>query len=208
VLFDLDGTICNSIDVIVASYERAFREVSGRRIALSDALGWIGEPLPVTFRREDPANADRLERAYRQFNESHMADMILPYPGIPELLDDLNRAGVAMGVVTSKRKVQAQDSMIYAGISGRIPLLVSMESTTIHKPKPEPLLLALQMMHGHADRACYVGDAVVDLEAARAAGLARIGVTWGAGAEPDLAAQHPDQLCHTVAELRSALLAG
>jgi pyrophosphatase PpaX len=205
VVFDLDGTLCNSIRVILESYVHAFATV-GITITEEQARPWIGQTLPDTFNREVPDHALELEKAYREFNEANMEQMIEEYPGIPQLLDELTAAGIKIGVATSKRRAQSIDSMRYSKIDGHIPLVVTMEDTAAHKPQPDPLLKALAFLGGKPNQAAYVGDAVVDLQAAKAAGMVGIGVTWGAGIPEDLAAQHPAALCATVDELRVALL--
>jgi pyrophosphatase PpaX len=207
VLFDLDGTLANSLDVIVASYGHAFATVSGRKISGADALPWIGQTLAQTFTREDAAHADALEAAYRAYNEAHIDDMITGYPGLPQLVDDLNAAGVRTGVVTAKRTDIALRTMALAGLDGKIELVGAMEHTSAHKPDPAPLLAACAALGVEPTTACYVGDAIFDIQAAHAAGMAGVAVTWGAGLESDLVAQNPAYVCHDAAGLRSALFA-
>ncbi len=84
--------------------------------------------------------------------------------------------------------------------------LVTLEDTTEHKPDPAPLLVAVERMGGSVAEAVYVGDAVVDVRAARAAGMAAVAVTWGAGARADVVAARPDVVADTVDDLRAALL--
>ena len=206
VLFDLDGTLANSLDLIVASYGHAFASVTGRVISGVDALPWIGQTLAQTFQREDAAHAAELETAYRAFNEAHADDMIIGYPGVPQLVADLRAAGVITGVVTAKRHAIALRTMALAGLGDSISLIGAMESTPSHKPDPAPLLAACAKLGVEASTCCYVGDAIFDIQAAHAAGMAGIAVTWGAGREDDLIAQDPTAVCHDADELRAALL--
>ena len=81
-----------------------------------------------------------------------------------------------------------------------------MEDTALHKPSPEPLLLALQQRGVRAQDSVYIGDAVVDVLAAKAAGMAVIAVTWGAGDRADLLAAGPLAVVDTMDELRAYLL--
>ncbi len=83
-----------------------------------------------------------------------------------------------------------------------------MEDTDVHKPNPEPLLLALERAGGDIRGAAYVGDAAVDLLAAAAAGMPGVGVAWGAGERDALVAQRPYAVCDTVADLTGVLLPG
>jgi len=207
VLFDLDGTLANSLDLIVAAYGHAFLAVSGRVINGADALSWIGETLVQTFTREDPAHAQELQDVYSAYFEQHVEDVVSEYPGVPQLLADLRAAGVVTGVVTAKRRAGAVATMRLAGLDGLTRLVGTMEDTTTHKPDPEPLLAACAVLDADPSQCCYVGDAIYDIRAAHAAGMAAVAVTWGAGVEAELVAERPTALCHDVAELRAALLA-
>jgi len=204
VLFDLDGTLANSIDLVVASYAYAFSTVDDRPIDPERAKHWIGETLAITMAREDAANSDKLQAAYRAYCNANL-DMIDSYPGVPELLAELRRAGATTGVVTSKGHDIALATIARAGVGDVIELVCSRESTTIHKPDPEPLLAAAAKL-GVAPEVCaYVGDAVHDVKAARAAGMAAIAVTWGAGVRDELVALCPDALCDDAAALERTL---
>lgn len=205
VLFDLDGTLANSIDLILASYAHAFGAVTGRRITSDEARPWIGETLAQTFGREAPGHVADLEAAYRVYYEAHIGD-VTGYPGAPELLADLRAAGATMGVVTAKRRPAAEMTMRRAGVAGLIDLIGTMEDAVAHKPDPEPLLVAARKLGADLDDCVYVGDAVYDIQAARAAGMAVAAVTWGAGEASELLALKPDVSASRMDELREELL--
>jgi len=206
VLFDLDGTLANSIDLIVAAYQHAFASTTGRVVDPVLARTWIGQTLAQTFVREDAMHACQLEAAYRGYNEAHMDDMVTGYPGVADVLRDLAAAGVRTGVVTAKRRHVAQWAMRCAGVDHLTALVAGMEDTAAHKPDPAPLLHACAVFGVEPEAAWYVGDAVHDIEAARAAGMPSIAVTWGAGVESALVEAGPDVVCHDAAGLRRALL--
>jgi pyrophosphatase PpaX len=123
---------------------------------------------------------------------------------VPELLRDLNAAGVRTGVVTSKRRPPAEWAIRLCKLD--IPLLVGHEDVPAHKPDPRPLLRGLELLGATAEEAVYVGDAAVDVIAARNAGLPAVAVTWGAGVRADIEATQPLALCDTADELRAVLL--
>lgn len=206
VVFDLDGTVVNTIPLIIASYEHAMWHVLGETPSPEEARGWIGQTLHSTFGARHPAHAQQLVDTYVAWNAEHLPDLLEEYAGTPELLGALSRVGVTAGVATSKRRASAENTLLHAGLQGRLPVTVAMEDTTRHKPDPEPLLLAVERLGGRPDGAVYVGDAVVDVLAAKAAGMASIAVTWGAGARADLESAAPDFLVDTVAELEALLI--
>jgi len=206
VIFDIDGTLVDSVGLIVASYQHAFRTVLGHEEDEDRIKGWIGQSLYGSMQRAYPDQADRLFEVYTRWNEEHTAAMLSSFPGIPELMEDLVEAGVRIGAATSKRTQPAQWALQLGQINQLVPLLVAHEDVDEHKPSPKPLLLAMVRAGGSPDRTVYVGDAVVDIAAARNAGLDCVAVTWGAGKREDLVEAAPDVLCDTVEELRAALL--
>lgn len=197
----------NTIPLIIASYEHAMWDVLGERTSPEEARGWIGQTLYSTFHARHPAHAQQLIDSYVTWNAEHLPELLQDFPGTPELLDALAAADVVTGVATSKRRASAERTLRYAGLDGRLPVTVAMEDTEVHKPRPEPLLLAVQKLRGEPARAAYVGDAVVDVQAAKAAGMTAIAVSWGAADRDALAAASPDHLLDTVAELEELLLA-
>jgi len=203
VLFDLDGTLANSIDLVVASYRAAFATI-GRAVDRDVALRWIGETLRQTYAREVPGAGPEMETAYRSYYADHV-DRISGYPGMPELLVSLNDAGAVTGVVTAKKREVALITMRQAGVEGLIELLGAMEDTTAHKPDPEPLLAAAAKLEVSPAACVYVGDATHDVMAAKAAGMAVIAVTWGAGQPEELAALNPTAWVNHTEELKACL---
>lgn len=206
VLFDLDGTLADTIGLIIASYEHALDSVIGEGRSEEQIRRWIGQPLLRTFEETSLEHAVELDRVYREWNLANHDALIRPYAGVSALLRELAEAGARTGVVTSKRRSTAEKTMSAVGLTGLIDLVGGMEDTERHKPDPAPLLAGLRMMGADAAEAVYVGDAVVDVQAAQAAGMHVAAVTWGAGLRPDLEAAGPDQLVDTVPDLHRVLL--
>ena len=206
VVFDLDGTLVNTIPLIIASYDHALWTVFQTHADPEEARGWIGQTLYGTFISRYPDHADELIAAYLDFNLAHLDELALPYEGMAELLRGLSDAGVTIGVATSKRRSSAEATLCAVGLDGRIPVTVAMEDTIAHKPDPEPLLLALQRLGHTPSESAYVGDAVVDVLAAQAAGMDAVAVTWGAGLESELAEAQPILLSGEMSAVRGALL--
>lgn len=205
VLFDLDGTLADTIGLIVASYNHAFRAVMGTERDEAEIRSWIGRPLVESFAAVAPEHAEELDRVYREWNLANTERLLRAYPGVAELLTDLADAGVRTGVVTSKRRETALLAMRGVGIEGLAPLLSTLEDTERHKPLPDPLLHGAQTLGVDPADCVYVGDAAVDVAAARAAGMAAVGVSWGAVPREVLEASGPDAVVDTVEELRQVV---
>ena len=208
VLFDLDGTLADTIPLIVASYQHAFRTVLAQEVEEARARSWIGRPLLPALLEEAPEHGHELDRVYRTWNLENTGRLIQRYPGVPEMLDALQRAGVTTAVATSKRRETARLALEGVGIAGVIDVVAGLEDTTRHKPEPDPLLHAAAELGVDPADCVYVGDATVDVLAARAAGMASVAVTWGAGERAALVATGPDAVVDSVPALTSYLLGG
>lgn len=206
IVFDLDGTVANTIPLIIASYDHALRTVVGIPADPELTRRWIGQTLWDTFTEHYPDHVDALVESYVEFNLSQLERQVQRYDGMAELLAELAVVGARIGVATSKRRRSAELTLAAVGLQAKVPLVVAMEDTATHKPHPAPLLLAVTKLGAEAEAAVYIGDAVVDIEAAKAAGMASIAVSWGAGERAALQAAEPTLLVDTMAELREALL--
>lgn len=205
VLFDLDGTLVDTINLIVTSYQHAFRTVVGHEWPEAEIKSWIGTSLIDAFRAAlGTEKGEEAFAVYTAFNQEHTEELIKGYAGVPELIDALREAGVRMGVVTSKRREPAEWALRLGHLD--LPVVIAHEDVTAHKPDPAPLLAGLEKLGASVDEVVYVGDAVVDIKAARAAGLPCLSVSWGAGVRADLEEAHPEGIADTAAELGRLLL--
>ena len=206
VIFDLDGTLANTLPLIVASYQHAFRTVLGEEVDDRRARAWIGRPLLPALLEESPEHGHALDEEYRRWNLANTSRLIEQYPGVPGLLSALADAGVVTAVATSKRRLTARLALEGVGLDTAIDVVAALEDTSEHKPDPAPLLHAAKVLGVDPAECAYVGDAVVDLLAAKAAGMAAVAVSWAAGERADLIAAGPDHLGDTVGELTAYLL--
>ncbi|MBK8448404.1 MAG: HAD-IA family hydrolase [Micropruina sp.] len=205
VLFDLDGTLADTVPLIVATFKRTVSQALGWEPTLAQCKEWIGRSLTETFTTLAPEVADELTARYLEWNLANHHAYVRQFDGVGALIEALRASGRAFGVVTSKRHHSALVSLECVGLTGQIPLLVTEEDTASHKPSPEPLLHALNQMGADGADAVYVGDAIVDMQAARAAGVRSIGVTWGAASADELRAVEPTAVVHDVGELTALL---
>jgi pyrophosphatase PpaX len=196
-LFDFDGTLVDTTEMIHQSMRHAASSVLGRDdIPRETLLANVGQPLPRQMEILDAEKAELLLEAYRSHHEEHHDDLIGEFPGIEESLSRLHSAGVKVAVVTSKRRVSVEMALEnFPGLRDVVDRFVTMEDTTEHKPHPEPLLRGLELL-GDVPKgeAVYVGDSPFDVEAAKAAGLRSVAVSWGAFSEETLHDAEPDYL--------------
>ena len=203
-LFDFDGTLVDTTDLIYQSMRHATGEVLGREISRDVLMANVGQPLPRQMELLSTEHAEALLDSYRLHNEANHDALIREFPGVEESLARLKAAGVRVGVVTSKRRFSVDLALKNVpGLGGVVDQWVTMEDTTQHKPRPEPLLKGLELL-GNVPReqAAYVGDSPFDVAAAKAAGVESIAVSWGAFSEDALRAAEPD---HLVPDLDAAV---
>ena len=179
VLFDFDGTLVNTNDVIIASWQHTYMYYLGREESLEKITACFGEPLLLTMEREFP-EVDPRESAevYRNFQKENADELVKIFPGIEELLEGLKTDGFRMGVVTSRTRESAQRYMDMFGIGDYFEEMVSCDDTDIHKPNPEPILLCLKKMGITAEEALMVGDSPFDIKCANNAGVKSVLVGW------------------------------
>ena len=195
-LFDFDGTLVDTTDLIYQSMRHATGEVLGREISRDVLMANVGQPLPRQMELLSAEHAEALLDSYRLHNEENHDALIREFPGVEESLARLKTAGVRVGVVTSKRRFSVDMALKkFPGLGDVVDQWVTMEDTTEHKPRPEPLLKGLELL-GNVPReqAAYVGDSPFDVTAAKAAGVESVAVSWGAFSEDALRAAEPDQL--------------
>lgn len=205
VIFDLDGTVLDSVDHIVLSFQYAIREVLGRDVGREEATAHVGRPLEEQMVLISPERADELVAAYREFNHREHDRMLRLYDGILNLLRSLEVAGVRLGLVTSKSRHTTQMAFELTGIEGHFDQVICADESPRNKPSPDPILLCLDRLGVSPDEAAYVGDSPADIQAARSAFVTAIGVTWGVFSEGALVAEGPDILVHTISELAEVL---
>lgn len=205
-LFDLDGTLIDSIPLIVSSLRHAVSTVLG--ISLSDeALMYnIGKPLIHQLRDLSAEHADELLRVYRKHNAEHHDGQVRAYPGTAQTLEVLSSMGYPMGVVTSKAREGAIRGLEVCGLAPYFDALVAYEDTSRHKPEPEPLVHAAGLLGIPVEKCAYVGDSEFDMIAAGACGAIGIAALWGPFPASRVLGPAPPHNISTIAELPDLLI--
>ncbi|MGH7714103.1 MAG: HAD family hydrolase [Gemmatimonadaceae bacterium] len=190
VLFDLDGTLIDSVELIVSSARYAFADRDGRRPTDAEWLTGLGTPLITQFREwaRDQEEVARLVVRYREYQLAHHDILTRPYEGMREALDELRAQGHQTAIVTSKLNALAKRGLGCTGIADCFACIVGCDDTTKHKPDPEPVLVALTKLGVEPSRAAFVGDSPFDMAAGNAAGVYSVGALWGPFGRSDLEA--------------------
>ena len=179
VLFDLDGTVVDSGAIILASMRHATREVLGRDFDDAELMAAVGGPgLEAQMRELGPDHVDELVRVYRAHNEP-LHEELASFAGIEDVLTRLKNGGRRLGIVSAKRRTTVALAFAQVDIADLFDVVVGGDDTERQKPSPDPLLHALALLGAEPADAAYVGDSPFDMQAARAAGVYAVGVSWG-----------------------------
>lgn len=194
VLFDLDGTLLDSIRLIIDSYHHTLSAHGLPAKTDEHWLAGIGTPLRVQFREwaGDPVLLDRLIETYRDFNISNHDTRVSAYPGAVELVHTVRRRGFQTGLVTSKQRAGAERGLRFLGLVDAMDIIVAADDVTNPKPHPEPLLIATRQLGAAVESSIYVGDSIHDMECGRAAGMETAAALWGPFERSLLARSGPD----------------
>jgi pyrophosphatase PpaX len=193
-LFDLDGTLLDSVRLILDSYHYTTEKHGLPRRTDAEWLAGLGTPLRVQFRdsvRPD-LSMDQLVATYREFNLSNHDAMAAAYPGVVEVLRQVHGRGIRFGLVTSKNQYGARLGLKLMGVEEIFEVVIGADDVVNPKPHAEPVLKALELMKIGTGEAVYIGDSVHDMESGHAAGVRTAGVLWGPFTRPELERTKPD----------------
>lgn len=182
-VFDLDGTLLNSLEDLAASANFALQSLGYPQRSLEEVRRFVGNGGRMLMIRALPAQAgpETVQRAFEIFAghyEEHMRDRTRPYPGIEALLQALAERGVKMAVVSNKMN-EAVVPLVDFWFGRWVPVAVGEGDGVPKKPAPQGVRRALQRLESTPERSLYLGDSDVDVETARNAGLFAVGCTWG-----------------------------
>jgi len=206
ILFDLDGTLIDTIELILSSARHAFEEWRVRPTDDEWVRG-IGTPLVQQLRAytdNDDEVALLLER-YRRYQHEHHDRLTRCYDDVPDVVATLARRGHQLAVVTSKASPIAHQSLEFVGLDQFFPVVVGFEDTTRHKPDPDPVRVALSRLGVSPEQAVFVGDSPHDIHAGNAADVMTIAALWGPFDRETLADARPDHFIGCMADLPGVL---
>jgi pyrophosphatase PpaX len=206
VVFDLDGTLIDTIPLIVASHRHAVQTVLGRDFSDDVLRSGIGRPLIDQMKVFDEAQAQALFDTYRVWNHANTAALLGRFDGVDDVLVRLAAAGAKLAVATSKSRDAVDLAFSIQPPVVEFDAIVTVEDSTRHKPHPEPVLTAIAQLGAEPADAVYVGDAPYDIEAALAAGCGAVGVTWGMASRAVLETAGAEAVAETPEELAAILL--
>jgi len=206
-LFDLDGTLIDSVRLILDSYHHTLAAHGLPPRPDEEWLRGLGTPLAVQFSEwcGDQDMLDRLIATYREYNLANHDRMVTVYPGIVAAVEAIRRGGRATGLVTSKNRLGALRGLTLAKLERMMDVLVCADEVTNPKPHSEPVEKAVALLGAHPATTVYVGDSIHDMVSGRAAGVRTAAALWGPFGREHLAGATPDYWLETPADLLALL---
>jgi pyrophosphatase PpaX len=194
ILFDLDGTLIDSIELIIACFTKTIETHLGYTPERSWILSRIGKPLRPALDELAPGNGEQLIATYREHQWKLHDEIVKPFHGIEDSLRHLAQEGLTLGIVTSKGRLGTDKALALMPSSIKLfSTIITVDDSPTHKPDPGPLLLALDQINQAnphqtiAPAECYyVGDTIFDMQAAVGACMKPVGVLWGVAEAADL----------------------
>lgn len=215
VLFDLDGTLIDSVPDLARAVNAALAAVGRPPAPEAAVAGWVGNGVRMLLARAlsgrqagdvDPAVLARAWPAFERSYTANLAAHTRVYPQVRETLVALAGRGLALGCVTNKPARFTVPLLKQLRLHRHFGAIVAGDDLAVRKPDPAPLLAVLRRLHVTPAQAAMVGDSIIDMQAARAAGCSAIAVSWGYRQGRDLQSLGADAVITQMAALEAALL--
>lgn len=179
VLFDFDGTVMDTNDLIYNSWQYTYRTVTGEEGDPEFIYSTYGEILQSSMAKAFPnIDVDKTVSIYREYQKDNYAKQIRLFPKIKETIAAIKQQGYKQALVTSRLREKTMEGVTLFGIDRYFDTIVTMEDTKAHKPNPGPILKALERLDSKGDQAIMVGDSQYDLLCAHNAGVEYAMVAW------------------------------
>ena len=208
VLFDFDGTIMDTNNVILQSWQHTFRTVEGKERPEEEILASFGEPLHITMERFLPQIPIKEGvEIYRSYHYDNFTDLIEVFPGILDLMEELKARGYKIGIVTSRLRHTTEIGLKKYDMEKYFDAVITADDTDKHKPDPEPVNIALERLGSKPEEAVMVGDSMFDIFCAKNAGVKAALVSWAlAVSDEDMNGENaPDYILNKAEDLFNIL---
>lgn len=213
VLFDLDGTLVDSVPDISLAIDAALAELTLAKPGIDRVRDWVGNGARILVVRAlawglgqsteslTTGQVDQAEQLFRQHYGRYLNHASALYSGVVEYLEWLKQQSVPMAIVTNKPVAFVPELLSGLGIDGFFEVVLGGDSVDKNKPHPQMLLLACQQLGVQPDQCWMIGDSCNDIEAARAASMPVVGVSYGYNHGRDIALDQPDRVVDNLSEL-------
>ncbi|UOQ48262.1 pyrophosphatase PpaX [Gracilibacillus caseinilyticus] len=201
ILFDLDGTLINTNELIIASFAHTIEKFGDRPYTREEILDFIGPPLVDSLKKVNADKVEELMATYREHNLANHDKYVEAYPTVVETIQKLKEAGFQLGIVTTKLNDTAKLGLKMTGMDQLFEVLIGLDDVENAKPHPEPILTAIDQLKANPMTTMMVGDNYHDIEAGHNAGVQTAGVAWTIKGRKILEAHDPDYMLEEMSDL-------
>ncbi|MEA0553648.1 pyrophosphatase PpaX [Lysinibacillus irui] len=200
-LFDFDGTLLNTNDLIIQTFMHVLNERFPGQYSPKDCLKFIGPSLKQTFNDIAPGEEEALIAKYRAWNIEHHDELVSQYPDVVTTLEQLKAQGIRLAIVSTKRNDTIDRGLSILGATHLFDVRIGTDDVKNVKPDPEPVLLALERLGIDKEDAIMIGDNSHDIEAGHRAGVRAAGVAWAIKGEAYLQQYQPEYMLQHMTDL-------
>jgi len=200
ILFDLDGTLIDTNELINASFQHTFHSYN-LSFTKEQILEFNGPPLLDTFKRIDPERADLMVATYREHNLAEHDNYVTAFPEVVETIEKLHHHGIKLGIVTTKIKKTVTMGLTLTGLDRYFNTVITYDDVIHPKPHPEPVWKAMEALHAQIDTTLMVGDNHHDIEAGKNAAVSTAGVAWSSKGKERLQLYKPTYMLDSMSDL-------
>ncbi|MBP3949989.1 pyrophosphatase PpaX [Bacillus suaedae] len=177
-LFDLDGTLINTNELIIASFLQTLEHYRPGEYTREKVIEFIGPPLVDSFKTVDPELVDEMIVHYRTFNHAKHDELVTEYEGVFETIEQLHKSGYKLAIVTTKIRKTALMGLALTGLDQFFDVVIGLDDVEKAKPDPEPLEKALKQLGSQKESAMMIGDSHFDILAGKNLGIPTAVVGW------------------------------
>lgn len=200
-LFDFDGTLLNTNDLIIQTFMYIFDEKFPGQYSTEECLRFIGPSLKQTFDELTPGETDVMIGKYKEWNAINHDRLVTSYDAVVETLEELHNLGIKMAIVSTKSRESLARGLKVLCAEQYFDVIVGLDDVEHVKPHPEPVLLALEKLGVGKEEAIMIGDNSHDIEGGQNAGVRTAGVAWSAKGVDYLMSYEPTYMLHHMRDL-------
>ncbi|MEH7439234.1 pyrophosphatase PpaX [Neobacillus drentensis] len=205
VLFDLDGTLIDTNELIITTYLHTLEKYYPSKYQREDVLPFLGPTLHEVFGNMDPDRVEEMVSEYRAFNIANHDDLVKEFVGVKETVQTLKERGYKMGIVTTKRHDVTLKGLRLMELEDYFEVIVAYDHVEKVKPDPEPIFKALEQLGSTPEESIMVGDNFHDILAGKNAGTTTAGVAWSIKGREYVAKYEPDYMLENMKDLLTIL---
>lgn len=200
-LFDFDGTLLDTNELIIQSFEQVLNSRYPGQYTREDILPFMGPTLKESFDTVDADLSDVLIQEYRTWNLANHDRLVKEFDGVSETLQRLKENGLKMAIVSTKRNNMVMRGLQLMGLEDFFDTVIGLDDVQRPKPDPEPLLLALERLGSKPEEALMIGDNTHDIGGGKNAGVRTAGVAWSLKGEAFIRSLEPDYVLQHISDL-------